>query len=113
MPFPVRACADAPGGHVAGWRAGDRQGNHTGGGGYARPGCRNDPLAAYSVRGVPEARVSTPVTWNEVPDVHPNDFTVLTVPARFAEIGDLHQDIDDHVFDIAPLLEWAERDERA
>jgi DNA ligase D len=68
--------------------------------------------SAYSVRGVPEARVSTPVTWAEVPDVHPNDFTVLTVPERFARIGDLHADIDDHVFDIAPLLEWADRDER-
>ena len=34
------------------------------------------------------------------------------MPARFAELGDLHADIDDHVFDIAPLLEWAERDER-
>ena len=45
--------------------------------------------------------------------MHPNDFTVLTVPARFAQIGDLHRDIDDHVFDIAPLLEWAERDEKA
>jgi DNA ligase D len=69
--------------------------------------------AAYSVRGVPEARVSTPVTWAEVADIHPNDFTIETVPARFAEIGDLHADIDDHVFDIAPLLAWAERDERA
>lgn len=69
--------------------------------------------SAYSVRGVPEARVSTPVAWDEVPDVHPNDFTVRTVPDRFAKLGDLHADIDDHVFDIAPLLEWAERDDRA
>jgi DNA ligase D len=69
--------------------------------------------AAYSVRGVPEARVSTPVRWEEVPDVHPGDFTVRTVPERFARIGDLHHDIDDHVFDITPLLEWAARDERA
>jgi DNA ligase D len=68
--------------------------------------------SAYSVRGVPEARVSTPVRWNEVPDVHPDDFTVLTVPKRFADLGDLHADIDDHVFDIAPLLEWAARDDR-
>jgi len=68
--------------------------------------------SAYSVRGVPEARVSAPVTWAEVPDVHPDDFTVRTVPDRFARIGDLHHDIDDHVFDIAPLLEWAARDEK-
>jgi DNA ligase D len=69
--------------------------------------------SAYSVRGVPEARVSTPIRWEEVPDVHPDDFTIRTVPERFARIGDLHAHIDDHVFDIAPLLEWAERDERA
>jgi DNA ligase D len=69
--------------------------------------------AAYSVRGVPDARVSTPVRWDEVDDVEPRDFTIFTVPPRYAEIGDLHAGIDDHVFDIAPLLEWAERDERA
>ncbi|MEP9385424.1 non-homologous end-joining DNA ligase [Nocardioides sp. KR10-350] len=69
--------------------------------------------AAYSVRGVPDARVSTPVRWDEVADVDPRDFTIATVPARFAALGDLHHDIDDHVFDLAPLLEWAERDERA
>lgn len=66
--------------------------------------------AAYSVRGLPDARVSTPVRWDEIPDVDPRDLTVLTVPQRFAELGDLHADIDEHVFDIAPLLEWAERD---
>ena len=69
--------------------------------------------AAYSVRGLPDARVSTPIRWDEVDDADPRDFTIFTVPARFAEIGDLHADIDDHVYDIAPLLEWAERDERA
>jgi DNA ligase D-like protein (predicted polymerase) len=68
--------------------------------------------AAYSVRGFPDARVSTPIRWDEVDDVDPHDFTIFTVPARFAELGDLHGDIDDHPFDIAPLLEWAERDER-
>ena len=67
--------------------------------------------AAYSVRGLPDARVSTPIRWDEVDDVDPRDCTMFTVPARFAEIGDLHADIDDHVFDIAPLLEWAARDE--
>ncbi|MGZ4626980.1 MAG: non-homologous end-joining DNA ligase LigD, partial [Kineosporiaceae bacterium] len=68
--------------------------------------------AAYSVRGLPDARVSTPIRWDEVDDVDPRDLTMFTVPARFAEIGDLHADIDGHPFDIAPLLEWAERDER-
>jgi DNA ligase D len=68
--------------------------------------------AAYSVRGLPDARVSTPIRWDEVDDADPRDFTIATVPGRFATLGDLHADIDDHVFDIAPLLEWAERDER-
>ncbi|MCX6401395.1 MAG: non-homologous end-joining DNA ligase [Propionibacteriales bacterium] len=67
--------------------------------------------AAYSVRGLPDARVSTPIRWEEIDDADPRDFTILTVPGRFAEIGDLHHDIDDHVFDIAPLVEWADRDE--
>ena len=51
--------------------------------------------AAYSVRGVPDARVSTPIRWDEVDDADPHDFTIFTVPARFAELGDLHADIDD------------------
>ncbi|MGN0064183.1 MAG: non-homologous end-joining DNA ligase [Nocardioides sp.] len=67
--------------------------------------------AAYSVRGVPNAQVSAPVRWDEVDDCQPADFTIATMPARYADLGDLHADIDDHVFDIAPLLEWAERDE--
>jgi len=67
--------------------------------------------AAYSVRGTPDARVSTPVAWDEIGDCVPQDFTIATVPARYAELGDLHSDIDEHVFDLAPLLEWAERDE--
>ena len=69
--------------------------------------------SAYSVRGVPEATVSTPITWDEIDDVLPRDFTMATVPARFAELGDLHAGIDDAVFSLDPLLEWAERDERA
>jgi DNA ligase D-like protein (predicted polymerase) len=69
--------------------------------------------AAYSVRGVPEAVVSAPLRWSEVEDALPADFTIATMPGRFAEIGDLHAGIDDAVFDLAPLLEWAERDERA
>ena len=67
--------------------------------------------AAYSVRGLPDARVSTPIRWDEVDDVDPRDFTIATVPERFAELGDLHAGIDDAVFDIDPLLEWADRDE--
>ncbi|MDQ3403629.1 MAG: non-homologous end-joining DNA ligase [Actinomycetota bacterium] len=67
---------------------------------------------AYSVRGVPEATVSTPITWDELDDVDPRDCTLSTVPARFAELGDLHAGIDDTEFSLAPLLEWADRDER-
>jgi DNA ligase D len=68
--------------------------------------------AAYSVRGVPAATVSTPLRWDEVDDVLPQDLTMTTVPARFAELGDLHAGIDDAVFALDPLLEWADRDER-
>ena len=66
--------------------------------------------SAYSVIGVPEGRVSTPIRWDEVADVDPREFTIATVPARFAEVGDLHATIDDNVFDLTPLLEWADRD---
>ena len=65
---------------------------------------------AYSVRGVPEAVVSTPLRWNEVPDAEPGDFTLATVPERFARLGDVHAGIDDAVFSLEPLLEWADRD---
>ena len=68
--------------------------------------------SAYSVRGVPEATVSTPITWDEVKDVVPQDFTIATVPARFAALGDLHEGIDDGAFSLDTLLDWAERDER-
>ena len=66
--------------------------------------------AAYSVRGLPDARVSTPIRWDEVDDADPRDFTIFTVPQRFADLGDLHERIDETAWDIAPLLEWAERD---
>jgi DNA ligase D len=65
---------------------------------------------AYSVRGTPLGVVSAPLRWDEVDDAEPGDFTIATMPARFAELGDLHAGIDDALFDLAPLLEWAERD---
>ncbi|MEO5832933.1 MAG: non-homologous end-joining DNA ligase [Nakamurella sp.] len=69
--------------------------------------------AAYSVRGTPEGRVSTPLRWDEIDEALPGDFTIATVPARFAALGDLHAGLDDAVFDPSLLIEWAERDERA
>lgn len=69
--------------------------------------------AAYSVRGNARATVSTPITWDEITDVEPQECTIATVPARFAELGDLHAGIDDVAHDLTPLLEWAERDEDA
>jgi DNA ligase D len=68
--------------------------------------------AAYSVRGFPHGPVSAPVTWDELPDVEIDDFTIATMPERYAELGDVHAGIDDAVWDIEPLLEWADRDER-
>lgn len=68
--------------------------------------------SAYSLRGVPEGTVSTPVTWDEVSDVEPQDFTLATVPERFARMGDLHASIDDEAFRLDTLLEWADRDEK-
>lgn len=68
--------------------------------------------SAYSVRGTADATVSTPIRWDEIDDVDPLALTIATVPARFARLGDLQAGIDDAVFDLAPLLEWADRDER-
>jgi DNA ligase D len=69
--------------------------------------------SAYSVRGTPIATVSTPIRWDEIGAVQPDDFTIDTVPARFAELGDLHAGIDDVAFSLEPLLEWADRDEKS
>lgn len=69
--------------------------------------------AAYSVRGTPDARVSAPLRWDEVADCDPREFTLATMPTRYASTGDLHAGLDAHPFDIAPLLAWAERDEAA
>ena len=66
--------------------------------------------SAYSVRGVPEATVSTPITWDEIDHVDPRQFTIATVPARFAELGDLHRGIDDAAYSLDTLLAWADRD---
>jgi bifunctional non-homologous end joining protein LigD len=67
--------------------------------------------SAYSVRPLPDARVSTPLRWDEVPDCEPADFTVFTVPARFADVGDPHADIDSAPGSLEHLLQLAEKDE--
>jgi DNA ligase D len=67
--------------------------------------------SAYSVRGNPEATVSTPIGWDELEDVEPRECTIKTLPDRFARLGDLHAEIDERAFSLEPLLEWAERDE--
>jgi DNA ligase D-like protein (predicted polymerase) len=69
--------------------------------------------SAYSVRPLPDARVSTPLLWSEVPECNPADFTVLTVPKRFAELGDPHADMDDEKGSLEKLLELATEDEAA
>ena len=67
--------------------------------------------SAYSVRPLPDARVSMPLDWDEVPDCDPADFTVLTVPKRFAKLGDPHADMDAFAGSLEKLLELADRDE--
>ena len=69
--------------------------------------------SAYSVRPLPDARVSAPLHWHEVPDCEPQDFTVLTIPKRFAEIGDPHASIDAEPGSLEKLLELAARGEAA
>ena len=69
--------------------------------------------SAYSVRPLPDARVSTPLDWREVPDCEPADFTVFTVPKRFAEIGDPHAGMNAASGSLEKLLELAAKDEAA
>src|SRR6187399_3099249 len=68
--------------------------------------------AAYSVRPTADARVSAPLDWLEVPACEPADFTLTTMPARFAAVGDLHRDMDRYAGSLEALLELAARHER-
>jgi bifunctional non-homologous end joining protein LigD len=68
--------------------------------------------SAYSVRPKPDARVSAPLTWAEVDECEPGDFTLATMPKRFRAIGDRHSDIDRHPCSLDPLMELSARDER-
>src|SRR5213082_4242967 len=67
--------------------------------------------SAYSVRPKAGAPVSAPLTWDELAQVAPEDFTVATMPARFADVGDRHASIDDATHSLEPLLDMYERDE--
>ena len=67
--------------------------------------------SAYSVRPLPDARVSMPLTWDEVPEVVAEDFTLATVPALFAERGDRHDGIDEAVGSLEALLELSAKHE--
>ena len=69
--------------------------------------------SAYSVRPLPDARVSTPLHWNEVADCDPTDFTIFTVPERYAKLGDPHDEIDQFRGSLESLLELAAADEAA
>jgi bifunctional non-homologous end joining protein LigD len=69
--------------------------------------------SAYSVRPTPDARVSVPLTWDEVPESRPDAFTIDTVPERYARLGDLGAGIDSAVGSLGPLLELAARDAAA
>jgi bifunctional non-homologous end joining protein LigD len=69
--------------------------------------------SAYSVRPLPDARVSAPLHWNEVPACDPADFTIFTVPERFAKIGDPHADMNSAPGSLEKLLDLAGKDEAA
>ncbi|GGO87733.1 non-homologous end-joining DNA ligase [Wenjunlia tyrosinilytica] len=68
--------------------------------------------SAYSVRPFGHAPVSAPLLWEELDDARPRDFDLATMPVRFADVGDVHADMDDHAFRLDSALELAARDER-
>src|SRR5262249_2092746 len=69
--------------------------------------------SAYSLRPTPDARVSTPLHWDEVPECVPEAYTIETVPERFATLGDPGAGIDEAAGSLEPLLEWVKRDKAA
>jgi DNA ligase D len=68
--------------------------------------------SAYSIRPRPQAPVSAPLRWDELNSVMPDDFDIVTMPDRFAAVGDLHAGVNEQAYPIDTLLEWAERDQR-
>ena len=89
------------------WKVADREGVFVDYGQNARD---RTIAAAYSSRPTPDARASAPLRWDELGDVQPEDFTVATMPARFAQVGDLHAGIDDTAHSLQPLLDLYEED---
>jgi DNA ligase D-like protein (predicted polymerase) len=67
---------------------------------------------AYSVRPTPDARVSAPLDWKEVPACDPHDFTLVTMPERFRSLGDVHAGMDERAYSLDRLLELSDRHER-
>ncbi len=66
--------------------------------------------SAYSIRPTPRALVSAPLDWAELDDARPEDFDVVSMPARFAERGDPHAGLDERRFSLEPLLALADRE---
>jgi hypothetical protein len=68
--------------------------------------------AGYSVRPTPDARVSAPLSWDEIESAEPGDFTLASMPSRFAQMGDVHAGIDKHPCSLDSLLELSAKQER-
>ena len=100
----------APGHATSKWWKEERQGVFID---YNQNAKDRTTCSAYSVRPLPDARVSAPLRWEEIPDCDPADFTVLTVPRRFHDSGDPHASMDDFAGSLEALLELAARDESA
>jgi bifunctional non-homologous end joining protein LigD len=98
----------APGLATSAWWKEERQGVFVD---YNQNAKDRTVASAYSVRAKPDARVSTPVTWQELDDCDPADFTLWTVPKRLQAVGDPHAAIDAHADSIEPLLELSARHE--
>jgi len=98
----------APGRATSKWWKEERQGVFLD---YNQNAKDRTTCSAYSVRPLPDARVSAPLRWEEVPDCEPADFTLATMPQRFAERGDPHAGIDESAGSLEGLLELAARDE--